>query len=122
MTVALIIAAAGFADAATGGKFLLGKTNTDNATSILSDSTGIPLALSAPSGKSPFSVNSTTQVNRLNAQYVGGDSASQLRSTGGVGITAAAADIALRRYLRPRRQHRPPPGRDLLRVGDGGRP
>jgi len=95
VTVALIIAAAGFADAATGGNFLLGKTNTDNATSILSDSTGIPLALSAPSGKSPFSVNSTTQVNRLNAQYVGGDSASQLRSTGGFGITAAAADIAL---------------------------
>ena len=61
------------------GAILLGKTNTDNATSILSDSTGIPLALSAPSGKSPFSVNSTTQVNRLNAQYVGGDSASQLR-------------------------------------------
>jgi hypothetical protein len=95
VTVALIIAAAGFADAATGGNFLLGKTNTDNATSILSDSTGIPLALSAPSGKSPFSVNSTTQVNRLNAQYVGGDSASQLRSAGGVGITAAAADIVL---------------------------
>jgi hypothetical protein len=95
VTVALIIGAAGFADAATGGNFLLGKTNTDNATSILSDSTGIPLALRAPSGKSPLSVTSTTQVNHLNAQYVGGDSASQLRSTGGVGITAVAADIAL---------------------------
>ena len=119
-TVALIIAAAGFADAATGGNFLLGKTNTDNATSILSDSTGIPLALSAPSGKSPFSVNSTTQVNRLNAQYVGGDSASQLpldrrrRDHRRGGRHRAAA-----RHLRPCRQHRLPPGRgNLLRVGD----
>ena len=120
VTVALIIGAAGFADAATGGNFLLGRTNTDNATSILSDTTGIPLALSAPSGKSPLSVNSTTQVNRLNAQYVGGDSASQLQSTGGVGITAPAADIPLplETYDRGRR-HRDAPGRDLLRVGDG---
>jgi hypothetical protein len=95
VTVALIIGAAGFADAATGGTFLLGRTNTDNATSILRDTTGIPLALSAPSGKSPLSVTSSTQVNRLNAQYVGGDSVAQLQSTGGVGVTAAGADIAL---------------------------
>jgi len=95
VTVALVIGAAGFADAATGGNFLLGRTNTDNATSVLKDTTGIPLALSAPSGKSPLSVTSTTQVNRLNAQYVGGDSAAQLRSTGGEGITAAGAGIPL---------------------------
>jgi hypothetical protein len=95
VTVALIIGAAGFADAATGGNFLLGRTNTDNATSILKDTTGIPLALSAPAGKSPLSVTNSTQVNRLNAQYVGGDSASQLQSTGGAGSTAAEADIPL---------------------------
>jgi hypothetical protein len=95
VTAALIIGAAGFADAATGGTFLLGRSNTDNATSVLTDSTGVPLSLNAPSGKSPLSVNSATQVNRLNAQYVGGRSASQLRSTGGYGITAAAADIPL---------------------------
>ena len=95
VTVALIIGAAGFADAATGGSFLLGRTNADNATTVLSDSTGIPLALSAPPGKSPLSVTNSTQVNRLNAQYVGGDSASQLQSTGGAGITSAGADIPL---------------------------
>jgi hypothetical protein len=95
VTVALIIGAAGFADAATGGNFLLGRTNTDNATSVLTNTTGVPLSLNASTGKAPLSVNSATQVNRLNAQYVGGDSASQLRSTGGVGITAAAADIPL---------------------------
>jgi hypothetical protein len=95
VTVALIIGAAGFADAATGGSFLLGRTNADNATTILSDSTGIPLALSAPPGKSPLSVTNSTLVNRLNAQYVGGDSASQLQSTGGAGITFGGADIPL---------------------------
>jgi hypothetical protein len=95
VTVALIIGAAGFADAATGGNFLLGRTNADNATSVLSDSTGVPLSLNAPSGKAPLSVNSSLQVNRLNAQYVGGQSAKQLQATGGVGLTAPAVDVAL---------------------------
>ena len=95
VTLALIIGAAGFADAATGGSFLLGRSNTDNATSVLTDTTGVPLSLNAPSGKSPLSVNSTTQVNRLNAQYVGGQSAKQLQATGGAGLTAPAADIPL---------------------------
>ena len=95
VTVALIIGAAGFADAATGGTFLLGRANTDNATSVLKDTTGIPLSLDAPAGKSPLSVSSSSQVNRLNAQYVGGRSVSQLQSTGGYGITAAKADIPL---------------------------
>ena len=118
VTLALIIGAAGFADAATGGDFLLGRTNTDNATSVLTDSTGVPLSLNAPSGKSPLSVNSTTQVNRLNAQYVGGDSASQLQSTGGIGITARRRTSA-HLNVRLRRDHRPPPGRNVLRVRDG---
>jgi hypothetical protein len=95
VTLALIIGAAGFADAATGGTFLLGRTNTDNATSVLTDTTGVPLSLNAPSGKSPLSVNSSLQVNRLNAQYVGGQSAKQLQATGGIGLTAPAVDIPL---------------------------
>jgi hypothetical protein len=95
VTLALIIGAAGFADAATGGNFLLGKTNSDNATSVLTDSSGVPLSLNAPSGKAPLSVNSTLQVNRLNAQYVGGQSAKQLQATGGVGLTAPAVNIPL---------------------------
>jgi hypothetical protein len=46
-------------------------------------------------GQSPFSVNSTTQVNRLNAQYVGGEDAAQLQSTGGAGTTGPGAAIGL---------------------------
>jgi len=95
VTLALIIGAAGFADAATGGNFLLGKSNTESSTAVMTDTTGIPLSLNAPSGKSPLSVNSTTQVNRLNAQYVGGDSASQLQATGGEGITEGGVGTAL---------------------------
>src|ERR1700722_3097770 len=76
--VALVIGGAGGADAATGGNFLLGNTNTETSTSVLTDTTGIPLSLNAVAGKQPFSVNSTVQVNLLNAQYVGGQSAAQL--------------------------------------------
>jgi hypothetical protein len=95
VTLALIIGAAGFADAATGGNFLLGKSNTESSTAVMTDTTGIPLSPNAPSGKSPLSVNSSTQVNRLNAQYVGGDSASQVQATGGEGLTAGGVDIPL---------------------------
>ncbi|HEX4090043.1 MAG TPA: hypothetical protein VHZ33_15130 [Trebonia sp.] len=95
VTLALIIGAAGFADAATGGSFLLGRTNTENATSALKDTTGVPLSLVAPSGKPPLRVNSSTQVNRLNAQYLGGHSAKALQATGGAGLTAPAVDIPL---------------------------
>jgi hypothetical protein len=95
VAIALVIGAAGFADAATGGNFLLGDTNTESSTAVMTDTTGIPLSLNAPAGKSPFSVNSTTQVNRLNAQYVGGDSAAQLQSSGGAGITAEGQDTAV---------------------------
>ena len=95
VALALIIGAAGFADAATGGDFLLGRSNTDNSTSVLTDTSGVPLSLNAPSGMSPLSVNSTLQVNRLNAQYVGGEGVKQLQATGGLGITGVAVDIAL---------------------------
>ena len=95
VAVALIFAAAGLADAATGGNFLLGETNTETSTAVMTDTTGIPLSLNAPAGQAPFSVNSTTQVNRLNAQFVGGESAAQLRSAGGAGVTAEAQDTPL---------------------------
>jgi len=63
--------------------------------SVLPDTTGIQLSLNAVAGKQPFSVNSAVQVNRLNAQYVGGKSAAQLQTTGGVGMTSPGVDIKL---------------------------
>lgn len=47
VTFALLFGGAGFADAANGGNFLLGKTNTETATATLSNTKGIPLSLSA---------------------------------------------------------------------------
>jgi hypothetical protein len=93
--VALVIGGAGVADAATGGNFILGGTNIASSTSVLTDTTGIPLSLNAVAGQQPFSVNNAVQVNRLNAQYVGGESAAQLQSSGGVGITSPEVKIAL---------------------------
>jgi hypothetical protein len=93
--VALVIGGVGAADAATGGNFLLGDTNVASSTSVLTDTTGIPLSLNAADGKQPLSVNSTVQVNRLNAQYVGGQSAAQLQTTGGVGATGSGVNTPL---------------------------
>jgi hypothetical protein len=95
LMLALVIGGAGLADAATGGTFILGKANAESSTASLSDSAGTPLALSAPSGKAPLSVNRNVMVKNLNAQYVGGLSAASLQATGGDGITPPGAGIGL---------------------------
>lgn len=92
VTVSLLIGGAGFADAATGGSFLLGKANTETSTASLADSKGTPLTLSAPARKAPLAVNRTAMVKNLNAQYVGGRTAAALAATGGEGFTAANTD------------------------------
>ena len=86
---------AGVADAATGGNFLLGTANTETSTAVLTNTAGIPLSLHAARGRQPFSVNNSVQVHRLNAQYVGGKSAGQLQSQGGVGMTSPPVKIKL---------------------------
>ena len=88
VTVSLLIGGAGFADAATGGTFLLGKANTETSTASLSDSKGTPLALSAPPGKAPLAVNRHVMVKNLNAQYLGGMTAKGLAVAGGENFTA----------------------------------
>ena len=87
LTLALVIGGAGLADAATGGSFILGRANSESSTASLSNSKGTPLSLSAPSGKAPLAVNRNVLVKNLNAQYVGGLSATSLQATGGDGFT-----------------------------------
>jgi len=87
VTVSLLIGEAGFADAATGGSFILGKANTETSTASLSDAKGTPLVLSAPAGKAPLAVNRNVMVKNLNAQYLGGLTATRLAATGGEGFT-----------------------------------
>ena len=70
--MSLLIGGAGFADAATGGTFILGKANKETSTASLADSKGTALALSAPAGRAPLAVNRNVVVKNLNAQYLGG--------------------------------------------------
>jgi len=95
VTLSLLFGGAGFADAATGGTFLLGKANHETAQSSLSDNRGTPLLLIAPPGKAPLAVNRSTQVTKLDAQYVGGLTATQLAVTGGMGVTTFDSSVAI---------------------------
>ncbi len=95
VTLSLLFGGAGFADAATGGAFLLGKANHETSQASLSDNNGTPLLLIAPHGKAPFAVNRNIQVKNLNAQYVGGLSATQLAVTGGAGVTTFDSSVSI---------------------------
>lgn len=48
VTLALAVGGAGIADAATGGAFILGRSNKETSAATLANSRGTPLALSAP--------------------------------------------------------------------------
>jgi hypothetical protein len=71
--VALFFAMGGTAMAATGGTFLLGKSNSATATTSLSNSAGTALSLSSKSGTAPLSVNKNkTKVGYLNSDLLDG--------------------------------------------------
>jgi len=76
--LALFVALGGTAAAATGGTFVLGRSNYESGGASLSTLSGSPLTLNAPTGKAPLAVNQRVQINNLNAQYVGGRTATQL--------------------------------------------
>lgn len=80
---AVIVAGAGTAVAATGGAFILGKSNTARATTTLSNPTGTPLSLKAKSGSAPMRVNSSKVVTNLNADKLDGKQASSFALTTG---------------------------------------
>jgi hypothetical protein len=91
----LLLGGLGVADAATGGSFILGRTNHESSTASLVTSHGTPLSLSAPKGKAPLAVNRSTEVKNLNAEYVGGLTGSALRSSGGDGFAAPGSNVSL---------------------------
>src|ERR1700683_1389443 len=68
----MLVGGVGVASAATGGSFLLGKSNQESSPASLSSSHGAALALSAPKNTAPFSVNRQKMVSNLNPQPVGG--------------------------------------------------
>ncbi|HUR02514.1 MAG TPA: hypothetical protein VM347_08240 [Nonomuraea sp.] len=82
--VALSLALSGTAYAATGGTFVLGRSNAASSPTGLTSSAGTPLVLNAKTGYAPLAVNSTTKVNRLNADLLDGvDSAALQRRVSG---------------------------------------
>jgi hypothetical protein len=95
LALAVILGGFGVADAATGGAFLLGRANHESSTASLVTSHGIPLSLSAPKGKAPLAVNRSTEVKHLNAEYVGGLSASVLKPSGGDDYAAPDSAVSL---------------------------
>jgi hypothetical protein len=92
-TLLMVIGGVGIADAATGGNFLLGKSNSESSTASLSNTKGTPLSLSAPKNTAPLAVNRSTMVKNLNANFVGGLSATDLKPTGGDDFTQVDANI-----------------------------
>lgn len=79
--VAVLVLGSGTAYAATGGKFILGKSNYAGATSSLSNKNGTALALNSKSGTAPLKVNRTVKVANLNSDLLDGlDSSSLARS------------------------------------------
>jgi hypothetical protein len=93
VTLAVVLGGVGVAGAATGGTFILGRGNAETRTAGISDSRGTPLSLSAPKNKAPLAVNRNVMIRNLNAQYVGGLSASAVRPTGGFGINPNATAL-----------------------------
>jgi hypothetical protein len=81
--VALLLGTGG-AYAATGGNFLLGKSNSATKTTTLKNTKGTPLALSGKGA--PLKVSSKTKVANLNTDLIDGlDSSAFARSTGKTG-------------------------------------
>jgi len=71
--LALFVAMTGTATAATGGTFILGRTNTSGSMTVLTNtSSGTPLRLNARPGYAPLQVNSQSKVTNLNADKLDG--------------------------------------------------
>ncbi|MEU0815205.1 hypothetical protein [Streptomyces mirabilis] len=87
--LALFVAGTGTAAAATGGTFVLGRSNAATTVTSLSNSNGTALSLSSKTGTPPLAVSSSTKVTRLNSDSLDGlDSSSFQRKTIGSCTTA----------------------------------
>jgi hypothetical protein len=82
--MALVIGS-GTAYAATGGKFILGKSNTAGKTTTLTNKNGTALSLKSKAGSAPLKVNGSAKVANLNADQLDGlDSSKFALAAGGV--------------------------------------
>ena len=86
---ALVFAMSGTAVAATGGDFILGKSNTAASVTSLSNAKGTALSLSSAATAPPLKVSNSVQVPNLNASELDGQAA-----TAFLGVNGTAADSA----------------------------
>lgn len=78
--------------AATGGKFILGKSNTAGATSTLTNKNGT--ALSLKSGRGPaLKVNNGRKISNLNADKLDGASLADIGWTGAYDVDGELVDV-----------------------------
>lgn len=87
--IALFFAMSGTAVAATGGSFLLGKSNTATSITSLTNTKGTALSLSSSSGTPPLRVSNSVQVPKLNASELGGKPASAFLPATGTAANAS---------------------------------
>jgi hypothetical protein len=99
--MALFMAMSGTAVAATGGTFILGKSNSADSVSTLTSSAGSALSLRSPAGSAPLQVNRRVKVERLNADLLDGIDSTGLarlgkRNTGALTTLSNPDGVALR--------------------------
>jgi len=93
--VMALVLGSGTAVAATGGKFILGKSNSATATTKLANTKGTALGLTSKPGTAPLTVNSSTKVANLNADKLDGVDSSQLALAGGQTATIIGAGFTI---------------------------
>lgn len=81
--ICALVIGSGTAYAATGGKFILGKSNQAGATSTLTNKSGTALSLNSKAGTAPLKVNSAVKVARLNADKLDGKDSTAFASAAG---------------------------------------
>jgi hypothetical protein len=85
---ALFVAMSGTAVAATGGSFILGKSNGAISVSSLTNTKGTALSLSSPAKAPALRVSNGVQIPNLNASELGGISQAGFVQGGGRVVTA----------------------------------
>jgi hypothetical protein len=79
---------ADYLDGLHGSGYLrLGTDSSESTPSSLSNSTGTPLSLHAPSGKAPLAVSNSTEIANLNSNYLGGLTAGQFGAVDSANIS-----------------------------------
>lgn len=92
--VVALVLGSGTAFAATGGKFILGRSNSATTVTKLTNTRGTALALGAKSGRPALTVSNSTKIPNLNADRLDGlDSSAFARTSGRTGYFSSAGTL-----------------------------